>query len=239
MKVVMTLLVRDEADIVESWLAFHLNAGADFVVATDNLSRDGTSEILQSYADKGLVHVIQEPGEDLRDGEWTTRMARLAAAEFGADWVINSDADEFWWPRGGSLKRVLSAIPERYGIVSAFLRTFAPRPGHGAFAERMTIRFSASRADQRPEPAVSTDSQGGPTGRPRDHPRTRPSCGAGHRPRAAARLVSDRVVPLSAAKPGAVRAQGSCDGNCVRASHRQVEHGLPRRDVRRAALGSD
>ncbi len=142
MKVVMTLLVRDEADIVESWLAFHLNAGADFVVATDNLSRDGTSEILQSYADKGLVHVIQEPGEDLRDGEWTTRMARLAAAEFGADWVINSDADEFWWPRGGSLKRVLSAIPERYGIVSAFLRTFAPRPGHGAFAERMTIRFS-------------------------------------------------------------------------------------------------
>ena len=51
--------------------------------------------------------MIQEPGEDLRDGEWVTRMARLAATEFGADWVINSDADEFWWPRGGSLKHVL------------------------------------------------------------------------------------------------------------------------------------
>jgi hypothetical protein len=143
MKVVMTLLVRDEIDIVEAWLAFHLSAGADFVIATDNRSVDGTSEVLERYADAGLVHVIDEPGEDLRDGEWVTRMARIAAARFGADWVINSDADEFWWPRGGSLKQVLAAIPERYGKVGAFLRTFVPRPGAADFAERMTVRFSA------------------------------------------------------------------------------------------------
>ena len=139
----MTLLVRDEVDVVEPWLSFHLNAGADFVVATDNRSQDGTSDVLRRYADAGFVHVIEELGEDLRDGEWVTRMARLAATEFGADWVINSDADEFWWPRGGSLKRVLGAIPERYGTVGAFLRTFVPRPGDSDFAERMTVRFSA------------------------------------------------------------------------------------------------
>lgn len=139
----MTLLVRDEVDIVEHWLAFHLSAGADFVVATDNRSRDGTTEVLERYAREGFVHVISEPGEDLRDGEWVTRMARLAATEFEADWVINSDADEFWWPRGASLAGVLEAIPERYGTVGAFLRTFAPRPGTEDFAERMTVRFSA------------------------------------------------------------------------------------------------
>ena len=105
MTLVMTLLARDEIDIVDSWLAFHLNAGADLVIATDNRSQDGTTEVLEEYARSGHVHLIREPGEDLRQDEWVTRMARLAATEYGADWVINSDADEFWWPRGASLSR--------------------------------------------------------------------------------------------------------------------------------------
>ena len=143
MTLVMTLLARDEIDVVDAWLAFHLNAGVDVVIATDNRSRDGTTEVLEEYARTGQVHVIHEPGEDLRQDEWVTRMARLAATEYGADWVINSDADEFWWPRGDSLSEVLSAVPPRYGTVGAFLRVFCPRPGEEHFAERMTVRFSA------------------------------------------------------------------------------------------------
>ena len=151
MTLVMTLLARDEADVVESWLEFHLNAGADFVVATDNRSEDGTTEILERYAREGHVHLLREPGEDLRQNEWVTRMARLAATDFGADWVINSDADEFWWPRGASLRSLLEAIPPRYGTVSAFLRVFVPRPdATGPFAERMTVRFSALAPIQDP-----------------------------------------------------------------------------------------
>ena len=144
MTLVMTLLARDEADVIESWLSYHLNAGADFVVATDNRSQDGTTAVLERYEREGHVHLIREVGEDLRQDEWVTRMARLAATEFGADWVINSDADEFWWPRGASLAHVLEAIPPRYGTVGAFLRTFAPRPESAEpFAERLTVRFSA------------------------------------------------------------------------------------------------
>ena len=72
-------------------------------------------------------------------------MGRLAAAEFGADWVIHSDADEFWWPRGDSLKDVLASIPTRYGIVRRLLRHFVPRPeDEASFAERMTVRISSS-----------------------------------------------------------------------------------------------
>src|SRR6266571_6892323 len=143
MRLVLTALARDEADVIDAQIAFHLNAGVDFVIATDNASRDGTTEILESYERAGCLHLIREPAEGLRQGEWVTRMARLAATEFAADWVINSDADEFWWPRGASLKDVLVAIPERYGVVEAFWRSFVPRPDDGAFfAERMTARVS-------------------------------------------------------------------------------------------------
>jgi hypothetical protein len=145
MKLVMTLLARNEADILEAQIKFHLNAGVDFVVATDNRSQDGTTQILESYAKAGQLHLIREDGEYLQQAEWITRMGRLAATEFGADWVIHSDADEFWWPRGDSLKDVLASIPRRYGIVRALLRHFVPRPEDGAaFAERMTARVSSS-----------------------------------------------------------------------------------------------
>ena len=122
MKLVMTLLARDEADIVDANLQYHLNAGVDFVIATDNLSRDGTTEILESYARSGHLYLIREDSEYLRQADWITRMGRLAATDFGADWVIHSDADEFWWPRGDSLKEVLASIPSRYGVVRALLR---------------------------------------------------------------------------------------------------------------------
>jgi len=135
-KLVMTLLVRDEADIVDAHIAFHLNAGVDLVLATDHRSRDGTTEILESYERKGYVRLIREEGERIRQASWVTRMARLAATEH--------DADEFWWPRGGSLKEVLAAVPERYGVVHAVSRPFVPVPDDGRhFAERMTVRLTA------------------------------------------------------------------------------------------------
>ncbi|MDX6414200.1 MAG: hypothetical protein QOH23_1610 [Gaiellaceae bacterium] len=143
MKLVLTVLARDEADVIDAQLAFHLNAGVDYVIATDNNSQDGTTEILEEYVREGVVQLIREPAEGLRQGEWVTRMARLAAVEFGADWVINSDADEFWWPRGGSLKEVLAAVPDHFGVVQGFWRSFVPRPDDGSlFAERMTARLS-------------------------------------------------------------------------------------------------
>ena len=144
MKLVMTLLARDEADILDAQLSYHLSAGVDFVIAIDNDSQDGTTDILESYARQGCLHLIREHRDLVANAsEWRSRMARLAACEFEADWVMSSDADEFWWPRGGSLKEVLAAVPEQYGIVQAFWRSFVPRPDDDAFfADRMIVRLS-------------------------------------------------------------------------------------------------
>ena len=144
MKLVMTLLARDEADVVDAQIAYHLSAGVDFVVAMDNRSTDGTSAILDRWAARGRLHLIREEGDDLRQSEWVTHMARLAATDFGADWVLNTDADEFWWPRIGDLSEILAAVPERVGVVRGAWRNFPPRPnGHPFFAERMTVRYCA------------------------------------------------------------------------------------------------
>jgi hypothetical protein len=146
MKLVQTLVVRDEADIVDSQIGYHLNAGVDFVIATDHDSCDGTTEILESYARDGHLRRIPVSGEML-DGPWRTHMARLAATEHGGDWVINTDADEFWIPRQETLKNVFAAVPEPYGVIFALSRHFAPRPDSGAsFAERMIVRVSPSVA---------------------------------------------------------------------------------------------
>lgn len=143
MKLMMTLLVRDEIDIVESQLSYHLNAGVDFVIATDHDSHDGTTEVLESHEREGHLHLIRERGR-FRESAWRTRMARLAASDHGADWVINTDADEFWMPRDGSLKEILASIPASYGIVWALTNHFLPRSGDcRAFFERMTVRLSS------------------------------------------------------------------------------------------------
>jgi Glycosyl transferase family 2 len=142
----MTLVVRDEADIIEQQLAFSFAAGVDFVIATDHASSDGTTEILERHERSGVLQLIHESSPDFRQVEWVTRMARLAATELAADWVINSDADEFWWPSGGDLKDVLGRVPSHVGVVQTFARFFPPVHGEQAWYERMNVRFAAPAA---------------------------------------------------------------------------------------------
>jgi hypothetical protein len=144
-RIVMTLLVRDEEDIVEANLRYHFSQGVDFVIATDNASRDHTRAILLRYARTGHLKLIDEPGDDYSQDRWVTRMARLACIEYGADWVINNDADEFWWPRQGNLRTVLSTVARETGGLRVRRTNFRPvTDEHGPFFERMVLRERVS-----------------------------------------------------------------------------------------------
>lgn len=140
----MTLLVRDEEDVIAANLDFHLAQGVDFVIATDNLSVDRTPEILRTYENRGVLRYIHEPADDYNQTAWVTRMARLAAVEHGADWVINNDADEFWWPGHGTLRDVLAAVPAEVGVVRVQRHNFVPLEGPGPFHARMIWREAIS-----------------------------------------------------------------------------------------------
>lgn len=147
MKLVLTLLVRDEDDVLESNLRYHLERGVDFVIATDNGSCDATPEILARHQREGHLHVISEPEHSFDQGAWVTRMARMAATDFGADWIIHGDADEFFVSdRGGSLKDVLAEIPAAYGVVTTPRFNFLPPAARTSFfAEDMTVRETGLR----------------------------------------------------------------------------------------------
>jgi Glycosyl transferase family 2 len=145
MKLVMTLLVRNEAEIIEANLDFHLAQGVDYVIVTDHASTDGTEELLQPYVQAGVVTVLHAEGEAHAQSGRVTRMARLALTEHSADWVINNDADEFWWPLAGSLRDVFASIPPAYGQIEVQRRDFLPYPeGSEPFYSRLVYRDAQS-----------------------------------------------------------------------------------------------
>lgn len=148
MNVILTLLCRDEEDIVESMIDFHLSRGVDFIIATDNGSRDSTRSILRNYHKGGVLLLIDEPRHTHDQSAWVTSMARLAFRRFRADWVINADADEFWWPCSGDLKQELANVPESKAALRIERFNFLPPdPGVAefqAFYESMLVRERVS-----------------------------------------------------------------------------------------------
>lgn len=145
MKLVMTLLVRDEEDVLRANIEFHLAQGVDFFLVTDNKSEDTTPDIIREYEAAGVARYIYEDDDDYNQAAWVTRMARLAAAEYKADWVINNDADEFWWPRKGNLKTAFAAVPDQYNIVVGQRHDFVPlSEEQGSFFDDMVYRKKVS-----------------------------------------------------------------------------------------------
>ncbi len=117
MKLIMTLMVRDEADIIRPMIDHHLAQGVDTIIVTDNGSVDGTYEMLQEYGD--VLQLRRDTVHRKQQRDVVTAMAREAYSRFGADWVINADADEFWLPTNGgrTLRDVFLDIP-------TYLKTF-------------------------------------------------------------------------------------------------------------------
>ena len=126
MKAVMTLLVRDEADIIRQNILFHLERGIDHIIAMDNGSLDGTRDLLCDFVRAGVLTLIDEPQQNYAQSQWVTRMALMARDQYSADWVLSNDADEFWVPSASSLKEDLkeadadALICERYNMVFGF-----------------------------------------------------------------------------------------------------------------------
>jgi len=138
---VMTLLVRNEEDIIAENILYHIHMGVDFFIVTDNGSSDSTRDILLQFQQQGILVLIDEPEDTYNQWKWVTRMARMAHDDLKAEWVIHSDADEFWTARGGNLKLIFKTLPCDINTVYVRRHDFAyrvddPRPWHEALIYR-------------------------------------------------------------------------------------------------------
>ncbi len=143
MKLVMTLLVRDADDLISSNLDFHVRSGVDHFIVMNNLSTDRTEALLEPYRSRGLVTYLYQPEDTFSQDRWVTQMAR-SAYDMGADWVINNDADEFWYAEGLDLKQALSGVSPEHHAVAADRKHFVPRDVAAGtlFADEMTVRYA-------------------------------------------------------------------------------------------------
>ncbi|OKZ05902.1 MAG: glycosyl transferase [Bacteroides oleiciplenus] len=124
----MTLLVKNEEDVLEDNLLFHKAMGVDGFIITDNNSTDRTSEIIRKYKEKGWVkEVIEETATNYEQKEWVDRMIWKAKTVYKADWVINADADELWYSPSGNLKTELSAT--HVNVLNCEMRSVYPEEG--------------------------------------------------------------------------------------------------------------
>jgi len=118
-KLAMSLMVKNEIDLIEANIRVHSALGVDCFVVIDNGSTDGTLEILQQLRQEFELHLIDRPVTDYRQSDWRTEMALIARNNMDADWIISNDADEFWMPKGKSLKDGLS----KWGAIIEFERS--------------------------------------------------------------------------------------------------------------------
>lgn len=101
-RLIMTLLVKNEADIIADNIRVHHKLGVDGFAVMDNGSCDGTLELLQQLKDEGInIHIIHQPAQDYQQAKWMTELAFYARDKMGADMVISNDADEFYIPKNG------------------------------------------------------------------------------------------------------------------------------------------
>jgi len=95
MKIVSVTMVRNEADIIESFVRHHLGF-VDQMIIVEHRSVDETPAILQQLKAEGApIEIVKDSRLESNQSVVTTLQMRRAARELGADWVLLLDADEF------------------------------------------------------------------------------------------------------------------------------------------------
>jgi hypothetical protein len=88
-------IVKDEAEYLEEWLAYHIALGVDHFFIYDNGSTDGSAALLERYINHGYVTRIDWP---LGGGQLAAYNHSLRMFGRTAEWLAYFDPDEYLVP---------------------------------------------------------------------------------------------------------------------------------------------
>lgn len=121
-------------------IEYHHRMGVDAFIITDNNSTDHTPDIIRHYKNKGwVIESISETATNYKQKKWVDRMIWLAKVRYKADWVINADADEFWYTSSGNLKDVMRHT--HANVLRCEMRSTYPTPNVDWTQWQHTVRY--------------------------------------------------------------------------------------------------
>lgn len=125
MKIISITTVKNEADIIESFIRYHLNI-VDEMIILNNGSTDDTNYILnQLLAEKLPITVIDDKDKYFKPVQKMNFLLKKAIQEFGADIVCPIDVDEFITSDTGNPRDFIEQI-DQYTYYKLKWRTYVP-----------------------------------------------------------------------------------------------------------------
>lgn len=137
MRIGAVIGVKDEAELIAPCIERLEAIGVEAIVVLDDNSTDGTAEVVDALAackagQLRRVTFAPDLKENLhRDGP----ALRLLIGDHAPDWILFTDADEFWLPAGEDLRAIAERTVTDALLVDRFnipLTEVAFAPEHGA-----------------------------------------------------------------------------------------------------------
>lgn len=141
-------IVRDEADIIETFVRHHCAFAQRMYIAMHRCS-DGTAEILRILAAEGLPLILSTTDADHHPQKEILNHLCKEAAHTGDDFILPLDADEFLASTDGDVLATLAALPRDTAALLPW-RTYVPLPSDPADELHVLHRIVHRRTREHP-----------------------------------------------------------------------------------------